>query len=894
VNRHAFASRQSAAPQQPESFRLSPVAAAAVLTVMTLATGSVMAQTQAAAPQGAASAPAATADEAPRQLEGIVVRSRNRIEKLQDVPLSVSVVTGTELSRLDATGINEVIKRAGNVSWNQGNQRTSSLSIRGIGKVGQTEAQDPSVGVMVDGVYYAYNALTSSFDFTDVENLEVTRGPQGTLLGKNASLGIIAINTRKPSFTPSADYSLAFKQRDGFTGTLAAGGPVIDDLLAWRGAFSVSRQKGDLVNSYDRDRTYGNTDRVSGRVQFLLTPTPDFNARLAFDAQPRAAEFTNGRTINTPTPATYADGSANTAVSNETRLGRRWFTQNQGYSLSDYLNGGADGNSVNNDSARPLVTGSHGASAELNWKLGDGHALTSITAYKDYHFNAYNDEGTPFDVSRNSGGFWNDYKQFSQELRLSSPVGGFVDYQTGLYFIRVHNNATYNKGFGNDAGAWYANNAQYSRLDADAAGRQLLTNSLANLQLGYNSPAGTQDIQNRSGALYGQANWHLSEPLTLTTGLRLTSERRTNTSSSYIISNGSGAELNPASVNGVNLGGFNSDSKGNPAQQQALADSVAKKYFGSTATYGTLTAAQKQQIADAKTIRAGQIGVLFPSRDAEQFNQIQHNFVLSPSYKVSPDLTTYFSWQYGEKAGISQFVNGNSFLVSPEKTNSFELGFKSLLLDKTLVLNADIFLTKVKDFQQSVRVVDDYTTALNNDGKYYYTGATGNVPKVQAHGIEIDGVYTGIRNTTLRFSGAYNRAVYKDFPNSAQPNENGYNGAPAYQNVSGSVLAGALKFSGNIGADYRLPVFSDKELHTSANVAFTSGFYSDNSLSSYSWIKKNYVVDWAIGLGRRDKAFDVSLVVKNLLNDDTPQAKTWNTITPALPRTFSIVLTGKL
>jgi outer membrane receptor protein involved in Fe transport len=189
-----------------------------------------MAQTQ-PAPETTATPLAAETAEAPAQLDSVVVRSRNRIEKLQDVPLSISVVSGTELSRLNATGIDEVLKRAGNVSWNQGNQRTSSLSIRGIGKVGQTEAQDPSVGVMVDGVFYAYNALTSSFDFTDVDNVEVTRGPQGTLLGKNASVGIIAINTKRPSFTPSADYSLAFSQRDGFKGSLAAGGPVIDDLL---------------------------------------------------------------------------------------------------------------------------------------------------------------------------------------------------------------------------------------------------------------------------------------------------------------------------------------------------------------------------------------------------------------------------------------------------------------------------------------------------------------------------------------------------------------------------------------------------------------------------------------------------------------------------------------
>jgi len=863
----------------------------------------------AAAPDTAPAAPTAEAPAEAPALGGVTVRSRNRIEKLQDVPLSVSVVTGKELDRLAATDISEITKRAANVAWNKGNQRTSSLSIRGIGKIGQTEAQDPSVGTIVDGVNYAYNALTSSFDFTDVEAVEVTRGPQGTLLGKNTSLGVVNIVTRKPSFTPTADYSLGFGQNNTVTGTLAAGGPVVDDLLAWRGVLSVSRGEGDIVNLYNRDITYTNRDRVSGRVQFLLRPSADFDARVALDLQPRAGETTNGRTINTPTPATYANGSTNTLSTDPAvRLTRRWFTQQGSYTYArDFLYGGSQ-NAVNNDNQRALVTGSRGATAELNWRVAD-HTITSISAYKDYHFDASNDEGTPFDVYRNAGGFWNDYKQWSQELRLSSRSGGFVDYQTGLYFIKVRNSAEYRREWGSDAGAWFATPAQYKTLDADAAGRQLLLNSLDGLKMAYNSPAGIQDIRNDSAAVFGQANWHVSEPLTVTTGIRFTREDRRNTAASDVKDSGFAPELNPAIVNSVNLGGFVSNAAGdldaanNPAQL-ALADALALKYFGQAAgaaagdAYRSLTAAQKAQVAAAKALRAAQIGVVFAQAEAQPFKKTQPSVVLSPSYKINPELTSYFSLQYGEKAGIAQFVNGNSSPVRPEKTTSYELGLKSLLLNKTLVLNADVFLMNIKDYQQSVRVVDDYTTALNRQSDpaapTVYATATGNVPKVKVSGLEVDGVYQGIRNTTLRFSGAYNRAIYKEFPNSAQPVENGYTGAPAYQDVSGRPVAGAPRYTFNIGADYRLPVLADKEFHTSANLAFTSGYYSDVALSSYSVIPKNTQVDVAVGLGNRNKNFDVSLIVKNLFNDDTPQLRTWNTITPAVPRWVGVVFTGKL
>lgn len=853
-------------------------------------------------PASTAAGATQAAPEEPQALDTVVVRSRNRIERLQDVPLSVSVVTGQELDRLAANDISEVVKRVGNISWNRGNQRTFSLSIRGLGKAGQTEAQDPSIGLIVDGVSYAYNALASSYNFHDVEAVEVTRGPQGTLLGKNASLGVINFVTRKPSFTPSADYSLLFGEGDRVVGKFAGGGPIVDDLLAFRASFVGEKGEGDVKNNDNKDITYQNIERVSGRLQFLLTPSSDFDARLSFEVTPRASETTNGRSFNITPPAYYDnlrdDGTLrpwNLGSHASTRLARRWFTQQDAYSYQDWLSQ----DRVNNDTVRGLVTGSRGASAELNWRVAD-HTITSITAWRDYHFNAVNDDGTPFDIQRNNGGFWNDYKQFSQELRLSSNTGGFVDYQTGLYFINVHNDVEYQKEWGNDAGAWYASTAQYNRLDADSAGRYLMQNSLDRLTMAYNSPSGLQNIRNKSLAWYAQANWKITDPLTLTTGLRFTREDRKNTASSFIRDNGNGAELNPDEVGPVNnrvrLGGFASTSNGtlsagNTAEQLALADSVAQKYFG-VATYGALSAAQRQQVADAKAIRAAQLGVIFNRTQAESFQETQPAFVLSPTYKINDNLTVYASAQYGEKAGISQFTNGYSNKIDAEKTKSFELGFKSALLDKKLILNANLYLTKVRNFQQSVRIVDEYTTALNNDGDTYYTSATGSVPKVESKGVEFDGVFAGLPYTTIRFSGAYTDARYKEFTNAAQPAE--INGAGDYRDLSGKVLPGAAKWTFNIGADFRKPVFNDKEFHVSFNTAYTTKYYSDNSLSRYSIIPANSITDFAIGLGARNKSYDVSLIVKNLFDDDTPLTKSATSYTPANPRWVGIQFAGKL
>jgi outer membrane receptor protein involved in Fe transport len=872
--------------------------------------------------------PASSAEAAVQQLGGVTVRSRHRIEKLQDVPLSISVVQGAELEKLGSYGIDDVAQRAANVSWNTGNQRTSSISIRGIGKVGQTEAQDPSVGVIVDGVSFAYNALTSSFDFVDIDTIEVTRGPQGTLLGKNASVGNLIFTTKRPSFTPTADFSLGFREGNGVVANAAIGGPVVDGLLAWRGTFSASRVEGDLKNQYNRDQTYTNTDRISGRVQFLLTPSKDFKARLALDLQPRAAETTNGRTLQRlDAPTTWANGQTITTLSNQQRLARRWFKDDPGYSVAEYNSG------LSNDAQRGLVTGSKGISAELNWQLAGGHQLTSISAWKSYHFNAVNDEGTPFDIYRNAGGFWNDYRQASQELRIASAAGGFVDYQAGLYFIQVDNQVDYRRWWGNDAGAWFATNAQYNRLDADGAGRDLLRNSLANVKTSWNSPTGVQDIRNRSAAAFAQANWRLTPDITLTTGARLTNEDRRNTGRSSVTSNGSAGELNPSIVNGVLLGGFDSFlntgaarwvrdglvvAAGTPgavqaaagssaapsvtlstdtrdaarlSSAQAAADTAARKYFNA-ANWAALTPAQQRQIADAQAIRRTALGVLFNNREAEPFKKTQPAWVISPSWKLSPDQTAYLSYQHGEKAGIAQFTNGVSALVKPEKTDSVELGLKSALFKRTLILNANVFLTRIKDYQQSVRVVDDYSTSLQADGTRVYTSATGNVPQVEVKGLEVDGVYAGIRNLNLRFSGAINDAKYKRFPNAAQPVENGFPGAEPYIDISGRPLAGAAKYTGNVGFDYRWPVSGDKAVSLGGNLNFSSSYYSDNLLSAYSVVPKSTRVDASLGYGNR--AFQASLVVRNLLDDDTVRALTSTTYSPARARNFAVQFTAKL
>ncbi len=885
----------------PHAALLSRPRTFALGTTLLAAVAAQAAEPAAPAPEAAASAPEPASE--PRALEEVVVRSRNRIEKVQDVPLSVSVISGKELDRELAYDIGGVTKRAANVIRNSGNSRTYSLSIRNVGKVSQTEAQDTSVGVIQDGVNLAYAPLTS-FDFFDIESVEVARGPQGTLLGKNSTMGVVVINTRRPSFVPDANWAVTLGQRHTVISQFAGGGPVIDDVLAWRGSVSVNKGQGAYANNYNPDQTFFDRDRVSGRVQFLWQPEASFSARLSADVQPKAGEYYNGQTVRTQVPATYTNGTPTAGVNSldiQAKLARRWFAQDGSFTYQDYLNNP----NVNLDNQRALVTAVNGASAELKWAVNEKFDLTSITAYRDYHFHARNDEGTPFDISKNGGGKVDAYRQVSQEVRLASKQGGDVDYQVGALFFRNtvdFGQQGWNAGWGSDAGAWFATALQYDTLDVDGNGRHLLSQSLNGLNKGA-----AQWIHNQSLAVYGQADWRLSELATVTTGLRLTREQRRNEADSTIVSNGfAGVGLNPARVGTVVTGGFDSVAftattnanntagtltANNTPEQLALADAVAARYFG-VANYAALTDTQRKQLAAAKAIRAGQVGSLWNRVTAPEFRKTQPGLTLSPSYKLNPDQTTYVALQYGEKGGTAQVVNGAPQLADPEKVTSYEWGLKSALWEKTLFINADVFLTDVKGYQQAVTIADP----LNPSATVSYTG---NAEKVRIYGLEVDGAYNGLRNTSIRFSGAYTVAKYKQFlhsplPVEVEPPPSGSPASAFYQDVSGQYLTGAPRYTFNIGPEYRAPVWGDKVWHTSFNAAFQSGYNSDANLSSYGWVKKRWLVDASIGLGRGDGKFDASVVVKNLFDDRTPQGVTWNSYTPADPRWIGIQFAGKM
>jgi outer membrane receptor protein involved in Fe transport len=301
-------------------------------------------------------------------------------------------------------------------------------------------------------------------------------------------------------------------------------------------------------------------------------------------------------------------------------------------------------------------------------------------------------------------------------------------------------------------------------------------------------------------------------------------------------------------------------------------------------------------VGTAKTLRQQQIGQLNLPVDNE-YNGVLFTSQVTPTYKINDDLNTYFSWQHGEKSGSGININGVPTDVKPEVTDAFELGFKSFWLEKALTANIDAFVMGIKDYQQSVQVVDQFTTDINIANgianPIVYTSAQGNVPDVRVYGVELDSAYTVLPELTLRLNGAYNIAEYVKYPNAPKPPELAFYPAP-YIDMSGMRLPGASKWSFVAAADYVKPIYDKYEFHTSFTTSFQSGFNNADDLSQFGNVPSQSTTDAAIGVGTRNKMFDISMIAKNLFNNKVHEAG-WNSYNPnPYPVWWGVQLSGRI
>src|SRR6188474_1935572 len=215
-------------------------------------------------------------------VDTVVITSRRRREVLQDVPIPVSVIGGKQLDEAGAFNVNRVKEFVPSVQLYTSNPRNTGINIRGLGSpFGLTnDGLDPGVGFYVDGIYYARPAA-ATLDFVDVERIEVLRGPQGTLFGKNTTSGAFNITSRKPSFNSGADFEVSYGNYAYLQAKASVTG-ALGNKVAGRLSFSGTQRDG-IIDNIRTGKPTNTLNNQGIRGQLLFTPTANTNITLAAD-----------------------------------------------------------------------------------------------------------------------------------------------------------------------------------------------------------------------------------------------------------------------------------------------------------------------------------------------------------------------------------------------------------------------------------------------------------------------------------------------------------------------------------------------------------------------------------------------------------------------------------
>lgn len=427
----------------------------------------------------------------------IIITARDRDERLQDVPLAITALGGKDLAVQHLDRVADYAIRIPNFAALQQNTRVSGLYIRGLGGNASNDGAEGGVGLIVDNVFFTHVGF-SWLDFVDLEGIEVARGPQGTLLGKNTTIGAVIVKTARPSFTPSLNVSGSYGNRNQWQVRANATGPLVGDSLAYRLTFATSQGGGWIPNAVDGTK-FLNNNRWSVRGQLLFTPAPGLSSRLIVEHYetheynnfyPPAGDVNQNLNLDGSVLSQRTDSWTNRLIS---RLG---YTPN----LNAPYN-------ANLDNQQRLTSRTDGISNEINVDVGDKAQLTAVTAWRSLYFRPYNDgDYTPLPILRY--GYDVNVDQYSQEMRLASSKGGFLDWTVGAYYLHEDLRSDLRYQF-------YA--------DASSFVLPLGVPSLVLNGVEYDTD-GRLKIDSIAG--FGQATAHLTGRLSITGGLRYTDETK--------------------------------------------------------------------------------------------------------------------------------------------------------------------------------------------------------------------------------------------------------------------------------------------------------------------------------------------------------------------------------
>ncbi|MCO2449085.1 TonB-dependent receptor [Pseudomonas aeruginosa] len=750
--------------------RRTPPGGSDYALALLLALGGALPASAADAPAPAEEAPplaSSVPDKADTALGKVTVTARRREEDSQKVPTPITVLGGETLEAQRISRVQDLQQVLPSVNVAYIHARQSSVAVRGIGNNPASDGLEGSAGIYLDNVYLGRPGM-AVFDLLDIEQLELLRGPQGTLFGKNTTAGVLNISTRAPTFTAERTVEVSGGQDGYFQGRGTVSGP-LGETLAGRLSAYRTRDDGYIKNIHD-DNYLNGGERQGARGQLLFEPNEDFSLRWIADYNEE--DSSNGSMVVYGGAERFWQRAALVGASPLRDPQRR---------------------KVNINGRQHVSVHQGGSSLEANWNLAGGYRLTSISAYRYWHFTPANDEQLNVSAINDTGVEVHD-RQFSQEIRLASPTGGAFDYVVGAYAFR--------QNLGNKTFTSYGPLADLYLLGAN----------LGALNDTYSKANGK--IETDSFALFAQGTWHLTERLDFTAGLRGTYEEKNAKVERF-------APLGGAAVGGVGA-----------------------------------------------AVRNGQLGA-YDSGDLSQYN-FAPSALLSLSYQFSDDLLGYASLSHGEKSGGVNLAVGSapsagadSLLVGPERANDAELGLKSTLFDRRLLLNANLFWTGIHGYQA--------TTLYQAPGSTQLVQVLANAGSVRSRGLEFEATALPLRGLTLNFNGSYNDVTYLSFKDASCPAEVSTRpGAPSSCDLTGQRVVGASKWIANLNGEYQWRLDDRFQPYVSASYAYRSAAEGTLDNSDLSKIDGYALVNLAAGLRSDlgDGQLDTSVWLKNAFDKD--------------------------
>ncbi|MEV8769743.1 TonB-dependent receptor [Pseudomonas aeruginosa] len=750
--------------------RRTPPGGSDYALALLLALGGALPASAADAPAPAEEAPplaSSVPDKADTALGKVTVTARRREEDSQKVPTPITVLGGETLEAQRISRVQDLQQVLPSVNVAYIHARQSSVAVRGIGNNPASDGLEGSAGIYLDNVYLGRPGM-AVFDLLDIEQLELLRGPQGTLFGKNTTAGVLNISTRAPTFTAERTVEVSGGQDGYFQGRGTVSGP-LGETLAGRLSAYRTRDDGYIKNIHD-DNYLNGGERQGARGQLLFEPNEDFSLRWIADYNEE--DSSNGSMVVYGGAERFWQRAALVGASPLRDPQRR---------------------KVNINGRQHVSVHQGGSSLEANWNLAGGYRLTSISAYRYWHFTPANDEQLNVSAINDTGVEVHD-RQFSQEIRLASPTGGAFDYVVGAYAFR--------QNLGNKTFTSYGPLADLYLLGAN----------LGALNDTYSKANGK--IETDSFALFAQGTWHLTERLDFTAGLRGTYEEKNAKVERF-------APLGGAAVGGVGA-----------------------------------------------AVRNGQLGA-YDSGDLSRYN-FAPSALLNLSYQFSDDLLGYASLSHGEKSGGVNLAVGSapsagadSLLVGPERANDAELGLKSTLFDRRLLLNANLFWTGIHGYQA--------TTLYQAPGSTQLVQVLANAGSVRSRGLEFEATALPLRGLTLNFNGSYNDVTYLSFKDAPCPAEVSTRpGAPSSCDLTGQRVVGASKWIANLNGEYQWRLDDRLQPYVSASYAYRSAAEGTLDNSDLSKIDGYALVNLAAGLRSDlgDGQLDTSVWLKNAFDKD--------------------------